>query len=412
MITLIKKFREKLTHYQELRDEIESLKKCLAEKENESKVKESAVAEHLSVLETDCTELFRRVDQLQKQADERISILETDRTELFHRVDQLREQADERISILEKDRTELFERCDGLFSNLTDRQQEDTLSTIITLQNSITNIWENIPTPRKESMVRIHFIRCLDIYNTGDMNCGPEQYFQELLIGAECFFYSLKNIRYDLIGEHDWVILGGGGLLDCSWQYQRTINRLLMRSDHVVGWSLGHNKHSPDSIYAWEANIPVEYTRFLLFTTRDWNYQNNRYCPCVSCMMRGLEKTYEKKRRIGVLSHHEVHINDFSEDICDNSQPIEDVLEFIGSSEIIITNTFHGAYWSTLMNKRVILYQPFSNRFEFFKYPPVVYSGDLEADIARAKTYPNALEECRRINIELKDELLKLITES
>jgi len=358
MIRFIKKCKEKLDYYRALPSLLEALR-----------ARENTTEERLAILE--------------KEVEERLAILEEDRTELFRRIDE--------IQI---------------------RQQENTLSTIITLQNSITNIWKKILASQNENMPIIHFIRCIDIYNAGDRSAGPELYFKEFLKNSICYFHSIKHVNFDIIGKHDWVIIGSGGMLGADSLHCTVINHVLELSDHVIGWGLGINEHHRDCIFYWDIDQKINYEKFFLLTTRDWMRENIRFCPCVSCMMDGLSKEYKLKRKIGILSHHEIPIKGFDFDICDNSQPTERILEFIGSSEIILTNTYHCTYWATLMNKKVILYQPFSNKFDFLKYPPVVYSGDLEADIARTRTYPDALEECRKFNIELKDELLNLIIKS
>ncbi len=401
--------------------------------------------DRMAVLEADRAELFARLDENRKQLDElrerleemearlhgesRVAALEADRTELFARLDEnwkqlgeLRERLaetesrredDSRMTVVEADRTELFARVDSLDQRLQAdeaRYREESVVQRSTLLRSVSDVWNSMPR-QGDRRPRIHFVRCLDIYNTGDMNCGPDLYFKDLTRGAACFYHSIKNVAFDMIERTDWVILGGGGLLDCSEQYQTTINRLLELSDHVVSWGAGHNSHREGAKDRWDPIVPIRYDRFFLFTSRDWKYGSDRFCPCVSCMMPGLERTYPIKRKIGVLSHHEIRIGEFSCDICDNEQPLDVILEFIGSSEVIITNTYHGTYWATLMGKKVILYRPFSNRFDHFRYPPTRYSGDLEADIGRARTYPQALAECREINMQLKAELMSAIWE-
>ena len=66
-------------------------------------------------------------------------------------------------------------------------------------------------------------------------------------------------------------------------------------------------------------------------------------------------------------------------------------------------------YWATLMGKKVILFSSFSNKFDSFKYHPVRYSGDLEKDIAQAHTYPQALEECRKLNLAFFKKVKKIV---
>ena len=380
--------------------------------------------DRVSTLEHDRDELYVRMDKMQNQLatqdennDKRVNVLEHDRDELFQRYDDLvckldqfsdEHRTEKRLDVLEKDRDELFQRCDALLERLNratrSSKEENQVATYILRKEMLQP--SALIGSEKNNKARIHFVRCLDIYNTGDMNCGPELYFEELMKDRIAFFHSIKEIDYSLIRENDWVILGGGGMLDCSPQYQEAIKQLLVCSKRVVSWGLGHNAHHKDTIYYHGEIEPIDYTQFFLFTTRDYGYGTDRFCPCVSCMMEGLSRDYVIKRRIGVLTHHEIRISEFDFDTCDNSQPIEKILQFIGESEIIIANTYHGAYWATLMNKKVILYHPFSNKFDYFKYPLVQYSGDLETDIDRALVYPHALQECRELNLSLMKELI------
>ena len=61
------------------------------------------------------------------------------------------------------------------------------------------------------------------------------------------------------------------------------------------------------------------------------------------------------------------------------------------------------------MGKKVILYRPFSSRFDGFKYPPVIYSGDLKHDIAMAKTYPDFLNEACTLNNDFFKKVQNII---
>lgn len=61
------------------------------------------------------------------------------------------------------------------------------------------------------------------------------------------------------------------------------------------------------------------------------------------------------------------------------------------------------------MKKRVILYKPFSSRFEYFKYKPIVYSGNLAVDIEKSEIFPSALEEFRRLEHSFANEIIEII---
>jgi exopolysaccharide biosynthesis predicted pyruvyltransferase EpsI len=46
-----------------------------------------------------------------------------------------------------------------------------------------------------------------------------------------------------------------------------------------------------------------------------------------------------------------------------NRAELEDVVQLLGGAEYVLTNSYHGLYWSVLLGRKVILYKPFSSRF-------------------------------------------------
>lgn len=260
---------------------------------------------------------------------------------------------------------------------------------------------------------RVHFVRSIDIYNTGDMSCGPLDYFPVFKEKFNCYLHSSKNMEYSLIRDGDVVIIGGGGLLECGETHQNAINRLLSMPVKVISWALGHNSAYQGNMWEWNVDREIDYSKFYKFTTRDYGLDGMRFLPCVSCMNPGLDMKLDMKlnvkRGIGIIEHHDLHIDEFDYDKINNSDSYEKIINFIASSDVIITNTYHCAYWAMLMCKKVILYKPFSNRFEHFKYKPVVYSGDLEKDIEKCVIYPDALSEFRKMNIEFANEVVSEI---
>ena len=294
--------------------------------------------------------------------------------------------------------------------NINDRVEEikrGTQASVITSANQFNNYYKLLNNANiLKSTPRVHFVRCLDTRNTGDMNCGPDLYFQEFIDKYTCFFHNLENVCFDIIEKNDWVIIGGGGLFENCLLLQSSINRILARCEHVISWGTGHNIHTPGSMYDWNMEPAIDYNKFYLFTSRDWNYEEDRFCPCVSCMMPMLSDEYDLKKKIGIIEHHEISINEFEFPRIKNTYPVEAIIKFIGESEVILTSTYHGAYWALLMQKKVILYKPFSSRFGYWKYKPTLYSGGLEKDIKLAITYPQVLEEYRELNINFKNEII------
>ena len=69
-------------------------------------------------------------------------------------------------------------------------------------------------------------------------------------------------------------------------------------------------------------------------------------------------------------------------------------------TKVIVTSTYHGMFWGTLLQKKVVLVNAFSSKFFTFRYPPSIFAGDLDAAISHAKVYPQALEECQSANVD------------
>lgn len=246
---------------------------------------------------------------------------------------------------------------------------------------------------------RIHVIHVIVTDNVGDINCGPEYYLKKAGINTEIIIHDLDSINQAMIRKEDIVIIGGGGLIDYSDEWNGIINQCISLSDNVVMWGAGFNRHYANK----KTTVNINMEKIKLIGIRDY-IDKNTYVPCVSCMLPHFDMNYTVKRRIGVAKH-----KDFSEslpeellqyDYITNTDDLESVVRFIGESEYIITNTYHMYYWATLLKKKVVLFGEFSSKFENLRYPPVRYSGKLEEDLEKAVTYEEALEESRERNRE------------
>jgi hypothetical protein len=80
------------------------------------------------------------------------------------------------------------------------------------------------------------------------------------------------------------------------------------------------------------------------------------------------------------------------------------------SAEILLTNSFHGCYWGTLAGARVIAINPCSSRMQALKYPvPFCMGLDYKPYIEKTVAYPEALEECRSVNLEFAKDVSELL---
>ena len=258
----------------------------------------------------------------------------------------------------------------------------------------------------QKNRANIFFVHCADKTNIGDTLCTPISLFQKY---QKTHNQIVMDIREDMplsrIGMDDIVILGGGGLLNYTDDWNERINQLLSLPAKVVAWGIGFNTHYDDV----DKKLPITFERFDLFGGRDWLGTMDNYCPCVSCLNPKVHKKYPLQRHIGIVEHKESPIPLSYNRISNRADEKQDIFSFIGSSNVIITNTYHGAYWGLLMGKKVILYHPFSSRFDAFKYPPTIYSGDLEHDIAIAKVYPEFLKESCELNKDFFEKVQNII---
>lgn len=235
----------------------------------------------------------------------------------------------------------------------------------------------------------IHIIHRIDKNNTGDMvsTCTNYFYFPKIT-KHDIYKVDMKRIMRD-----DFVIFSGGGLFNNNDSWNDTINNVLQLTPNCYGWGVGINLHTKSKI-----SRPIEYGSFKKLGIRDYaNTYGIPYLPCSSCMIPDLKQSYIPVRKYGILEHihHKVSL-DLPK--MKNNKPIEEIIRFIGETEYVVTNTYHCYYFCMLMKKRVVLYKKFSSKFDGLRYPPVMYSGDLEKDFGRCKVYPEFHKECIELN--------------
>lgn len=254
---------------------------------------------------------------------------------------------------------------------------------------------------RERSPRTIHFIHRTDETNCGDMASCPLGYFPYFNKYKICK-HDIYDVKFKKIKRDDVVIFGGGGLFDCLEEWNQNINRTLDICDNCFAWSVGFNTHHGTSV-----ETKINFEKFKKITVRDFGHPSHfDFCPCVSCMVDF--PNAELCRKVGVLEHKSFKL-DLPYPTINNSADIQTVLKFIAESSVIITDTYHVWYWSTLMGKRVILMKPFSTKFDYLPYPPAMYSGDLEHDIKCAKVYPNARRDAVRLNKKFFEYIKKYL---
>lgn len=284
-----------------------------------------------------------------------------------------------------------------------------------------------------------------DPNNVGDIASEPLQYFlpQDQYVTVDA-----TNLYNESYPTGVPIILGGGGLFgnqfmgdpahllctspdrlqlermhDQSWQicdtrydemwrnfnrlYHELINNCLANIEintapkHV--WGAGHNGDTLSDIDT------IKYSKALAnfdkIGIRDnINYHRYDWVPCASCMHPALRKNYAIKNDVIWFEHKKQLIKDFGKDsiprFVNSGSNVEQTIELLGSANIILTNSYHGVYWATLMRKRVVLVSPWSSKFQFFRHAPAVADKrePWQEAVQRATVYSDALDECITAN--------------
>jgi hypothetical protein len=210
-----------------------------------------------------------------------------------------------------------------------------------------------------------------DLTNIGDLLSSPLKYFD--FPGFTCEIKDIRSSKSSDI-EEGHIIIGGGGLL---------FSRFLPQIEHLLNngkgkkvfWGVGQQK------YGRRKSRPeiVDYSRFFkgasLIGIRDYGMAYP-WVPCASCMHPEFDKPRNIKHEFVILSHKKFQISfPGIPRMTNKSKNFEEVLDFLGSGETILTSSFHAAYWGLLLNRKVLAF-PFNSKFYTMKHPPTIYPAE------------------------------------
>lgn len=278
-----------------------------------------------------------------------------------------------------------------------------------------------------------------DPNNVGDIASNPLQYFLSPDQYQTIDIANLKNEHYD---SQIPLILGGGGLLsnpffgDVAAELLTTPDRQQLQALGENEWKLVNSKHSdvhrefrnkyreliaatlekiPETTgpkYVWGAGHndaadteKIKYSKFLseyrAVGIRDYQ-EGSRYdwVPCASCMHPALRGNYPIRNDVIWFEHKKQMIRDFGNDsiprFVNSGSNIEQTIELLGSANIILTNSYHGAYWGTLLGKRVVVVDSWSTKFSMMKHRPAFKNkkATWQEAVEHAQIHTGALDEC------------------
>ena len=237
--------------------------------------------------------------------------------------------------------------------------------------------------------------------NVGDYYSNPSLYFEFPNV-------TVNDITKKNNVENKFTIVGGGGLIHP--RFSLFLKKVSKKSNMSVLWGVGHN-YNPKMKKGNDIPLyPKWIKNFNLVGIRD-HINLDLYLPCASCMHPAFDKTYDvtndvvyflhaHKSKGIVVDHVPVMYND--------QMDIYKVIEFLGSAKTVVTNSYHGAYWSMLLGKSVNT-TSWSTKFEHFKYPPHFLKKITDTPNDQCTVSKNYLSECRNLNKEFYKKVLLLI---
>jgi hypothetical protein len=307
-----------------------------------------------------------------------------------------------------------------------------------TKKEFIQNIANNTYSMLKPKFTVVHRA---DRNNVGDLASNPLQYFLKPEEYQVVDIAQIKETGYDSTLP---MVVGGGGLVaneffgnivqsllpaadlnqlaqlqQYKWTLQDPANeeihkKFLTEHRHFIKkfmdkiapvaaprhlWGVGHNGPL-DKRGDAEILFPDWLMNFDQVGVRDWN-QNQPWAPCASCMHPALRKKYAIKNDVIFFEHKKQLIKNFGNDsiprFVNSGSNIDQTIELLGTANIILTNSYHGAFWGVLLGKKVIVIEPWSSKFLNMKHTPLLLNRDQDwKDVVdQVKIRNGALDDCR-----------------
>lgn len=225
---------------------------------------------------------------------------------------------------------------------------------------------------------------------------------------------TLDEIRATAGQTRYHLIVGGGGLLFKSFAGSFDALQQLrpLFSGKWIAWGVGQQTYAnPSKMTQGDVLQQLKtskdhfnYGRYLkgfdLVGIRDIGF-NYPWLPCASCMDPAFDQPVEVKHDVVVFSHRKFQIKlGRLPSMSHDTQDLTEVINFLGSGKTVITSSYHGAYWATLLGKQVIAF-PFSTKFLTLSHSPQLYPVQ-SWNYSKFKFRPFKKSFLNKINIEFR----------
>jgi polysaccharide pyruvyl transferase WcaK-like protein len=263
--------------------------------------------------------------------------------------------------------------------------------------------------------------------NIGDIMCAPYLYFPDILgkNREEILGFTLgdqpdgaKRLEFtESFLDADTIVVGGGGLLQIEF-FNPAFDYIAKnkRNDQkIIMWGAGHNNWIVNDWRKLKQNININSNIFDLIGIRDDGHPFH-WVPCVSCMHPIFDKRYSIVRKYGLYVHEgSKNVYGYMDrlpkniEILDNASNFEQAIEFLAGCELVLTDSFHGAYWATLLGRKVVAFPTSSKFYDLRHSVPLCAPEDWKRSAKLARSYWTALDECRAANLDFSKKVAALI---
>jgi hypothetical protein len=206
------------------------------------------------------------------------------------------------------------------------------------------------------------------------------------------------------------VVIGGGGLITTEGNFLQKTTEFLVQNNKVIFWGVGSNTFEKPSYDI------LLHNNVILSGIRDIVYGLNvDYLPCVSCKHPLFNTKYNVSDSIGIIEHprHPIEIDGVSK--ITNQSNITEIINFIGSKEKILSSTYHGTYWSQLLDKKVLYVKTTdtvnSKIINMKNRIPICDSSNFSEKISNVSSTIGMLSESRKLNDDFYSKTIKIFQE-
>lgn len=248
--------------------------------------------------------------------------------------------------------------------------------------------------------------------NQGDLASAPLRYFnhqvQPIYIDILDCAEPTDGIR-DYLDQASSIVLGGGGLIDNIKFGSALLKLKELYAEKLMIWGAGGN--STNSGYK------TDLTNIKNIGLRDFP-GDHLWVPCASCLSEVIAEVIQNRNEyyiggIGILENDSgakvAKVGDCGIDgvrrFGNKKVSMLEMVGFIASCDILVTSSYHGVYWATLVGIPVIGI-PTSSKFYSLKHKiPLAKSNSWLGGLSETKVYAHALDECIEANINYKNSL-------